>query len=203
MKILITGFTPFGGEQINPSFEAVKALPDELHGYELVKVEMPTEFIAAQAKLKELLKNGEFAMLFFIGQAGGRKNISVERVALNWIDAPISDNAGIQPVDEEIIKGGEKALFTVLPVKAMVQALREKDIPGELSYFAGTYVCNYLYYLGLVNNRKSCFIHVPFATSQKKEPHLPIDTMTNGLLACLEAVIFEKEVDNKNFGKTH
>ena len=146
MKILLTGFDPFGGETVNPAFEAVKLLPDTIAGAEIVKQEVPTEFIRAGEVLEAAIQANQPDVVICIGQAGGRSAITPEKVAINLMDGRIADNAGYQPIDVTIQEDGETAYFTSLPVKAMVQNIKDAGIPSALSYTAGSYVCNYLMY---------------------------------------------------------
>ena len=172
MKILLTGFDPFGGETVNPAFEAVKLLPDTIAGAEIVKQEVPTEFIRAGEVLEAAIQANQPDVVICIGQAGGRSAITPEKVAINLMDGRIADNAGYQPIDVTIQEDGETAYFTSLPVKAMVQNIKDAGIPSALSYTAGSYVCNYLMYtlLYLIDkkypNIRGGFIHVPYVPEQ-------------------------------------
>ena len=134
MKILLTGFDPFGGEAVNPAFEAVKLLPDTIAGAEIVKQEVPTEFIRAGEVLEAAIQANQPDVVICIGQAGGRSAITPEKVAINLMDGRIADNAGYQPIDVTIQEDGETAYFTSLPVKAMVQSIKDAGIPSALSY---------------------------------------------------------------------
>jgi len=165
-KCIITGFEPFGNEKINPSFEAVKLLPDVIGDIEIVKAELPVTFGGARtdkfsgerdgdfgsansgawAKLQALIEKENPDYVICTGQAGGRKGLTVERVAINIRDARIPDNAGYQPKDEPIVDGGDAGIFATLPVKAMVQASNDAGIEASVSNSAGTYVCNELMY---------------------------------------------------------
>lgn len=149
MKILVTGFTPFGGEQINPSWEAARRLPNRIGGAELIKHEIPTEFDASGAALHKLLTELRPDAVLCVGQYGGANCIRVERVAVNLRDARIADNAGKQPTDEPVVAGGPDAYFATIPTREIVDALREQNIPAQLSYSAGTFVCNNLLYCAL------------------------------------------------------
>lgn len=134
MKILVTGFTPFGGEQINPSWEAIRRLPNRIGGAELIKHEIPTEFDASGAALHKLLTELRPDAVLCVGQYGGANCIRVERVAINLRDARIADNAGKQPTDEPVVAGGPDAYFATIPTREIVDALREQGIPAQLSY---------------------------------------------------------------------
>lgn len=136
MKILVTGFTPFGGEQINPSWEAARRLPNRIGGAELIKHEIPTEFDASGAARHKLLTELRPDAVLCVGQYGGANCIRVERVAINLRDARIADNAGKQPTDEPVVAGGPDAYFATIPTREIVDALREQNIPAQLSYSA-------------------------------------------------------------------
>ncbi len=199
MKILITGFDPFGGENVNPAYEAVKLLPDTIAGAEIIKLEVPTRFHRAGALLEDAMQRHKPDAVICVGQAGGRAAITPEKVAINLMDGRIPDNAGYQPVDVPIREDGETAYFTSLPVKAMVQRMRDAGIPAAVSYTAGTYVCNYLLYtlLYLIDKKypNVCggFIHVPYAMEQVINkplgtPSMDLRQIARGLETAVEAV---------------
>ena len=199
MKILITGFDPFGGETVNPAYEAVKLLPDTIAGDEIIKLEVPTRFHHAGAVLEDAMQRHKPDAVICVGQAGGRAAITPEKVAINLMDGRIPDNAGYQPVDVPIWEDGETAYFTSLPVKAMVQRMRDAGIPAAVSYTAGTYVCNYLLYtlLYLIDkkypNVRGGFIHVPYAMEQVINkplgtPSMDLRQIARGLETAVEAV---------------
>ncbi|QUY49532.1 pyroglutamyl-peptidase I [Serratia plymuthica] len=171
-KVLITGFEPFGGERLNPSWEVVKQLNDmELVGTRIVARQLPCVFGAALEALNAAIDEVQPVMVLAIGQAGGRTDITIERVAINVDDARIPDNQGQQPVDEPIVAGGPAAYFSTLPIKAMVSSMREAGIPASVSQTAGTYVCNHVMY-GLLHRLsgqgeiKGGFIHIPYLPEQ-------------------------------------
>lgn len=199
MKILITGFDPFGGETVNPAYEAVKLLPDTIAGAEIIKLEVPTRFHRAGAVLEDAMQRHKPNVVICVGQAGGRAAITPEKVAINLMDGRIPDNAGYQPVDAPIREDGETAYFTSLPVKAMVQRMRDAGIPAAVSYTAGTYVCNYLLYtlLYLIDKKyphvRGGFIHVPYAMEQVINkplgtPSMDLRQIARGLETAVEAV---------------
>ena len=142
MKFLITGFNPFNAEKINPAIEAVKRLPDQIKGAQLIKLEIPTEFKKSQDLIKKAIIENQPDYVINVGQAGGRFAITPERVAINFVDSKVKDNAGEQLINQPIHSDGKTAYFTQLPIKAMVQAIRQVGIPSEISNSAGTYVCN-------------------------------------------------------------
>ncbi|MBQ8639006.1 MAG: pyroglutamyl-peptidase I [Lachnospiraceae bacterium] len=178
MKILVTGFEPFNGADINPSQELVKHLKAP-KGTILIKEILPVEFKKTTVRIHELLREHQPDVAISIGQAGGRKEICVERVAINLDNVRASggvhmlpDNAGDAPVDQPIEADGENAYFSTLPVWEMVKAIQDRNVPGAVSYSAGTYVCNHVMYRLLYEGArnypemKAGFIHVPFLPKQ-------------------------------------
>ncbi len=213
MKILVTGFDPFGGESVNPAYEAVKRLDDNIAGAEIVKVEIPTVFGKSINKLDEAIERENPDIVICVGQAGGRFDITVERVAINISDASIEDNEGNMPIDEPIFEDGEAAYFSQLPIKAMVQKIREGGTPASVSNTAGTYVCNHIMY-GLhylidkkYPNIKGGFIHVPFLPEQvidkRATPSMNLNDIVKALTLAIEAVLENKEDIKVPEGKTH
>lgn len=209
MKVLVTGFDPFGGEKINPAFEAVKKLKNEIAGAEIVKLEIPTVFKKSIEKLAEAIEREKPDITLCIGQAGGRFDITVERVAINMDDARIADNEGNEPIDESIYEDGSNAYFTKLPIKAMVKEIRENNIPASVSNTAGTFVCNHIMY-GLLyqidkkyQNMKGGFIHVPFIPQQvvdkKNAPCMSLEDITKALEMAIKAAV-ENDKDLKETG---
>lgn len=214
MKVLVTGFDPFGGESVNPAFEAVKMLPDAIHGAEIVKVEIPTVFGKGPDKVREAIIAEKPDFVLCIGQAGGRAGISVEKVGINFSDARIKDNEGNQPIDEPIKEDGKNAYFATIPVKAMVANMEDNGIPAHVSYTAGTYVCNNVMYslLYMLDKEfkgiKGGFIHVPFDTKQVKgkpvtTPSMPVKTISEGLGYAIEAMLKNEEDIKVVGGTTH
>jgi len=184
-KLLITGFEPFGGEKINPSWEAVSRLPLEIGEYKLHKLLVPVVFgEAAKAVISEADDINPDVILC-IGQAGGRDSITPEIVAINLRHGPIPDNAGNQPKDEPVISGGENAYFSTLPMRKIADAINSFGISSKVSYSAGAYVCNDLLYtlLHQYNNTgtRMGFIHVPYSEEQKKDPCMTIDDIVKAL----------------------
>lgn len=200
MKIMMTGFEPFGGESMNPALEAVRRLPDQVAGAEIVKAELPTVYGRAGEVLEEAVDRELPDAVLCVGQAGGCSGILVERVAINLRDARMADNGGRQPVDEAVREDGPAAYFATVPTKAMVEAVREAGIPAFLSYSAGTFVCNDVLYslLYLVERKhpamKGGFIHVPYATEQtvgkpSGTPGMALETIVRGLESAIGAVV--------------
>ncbi|MDU5110619.1 MAG: pyroglutamyl-peptidase I [Clostridium sp.] len=211
MKILITGFDPFGGENINPALEAVKKLPDTILGQEVIKIEIPTVFRKSLEKIEENIEKHNPDVVISVGQAGGRFGVTPERVAINMDDARIKDNEGNQPIDISIYEDGEAAYFSNLPIKAMVKEMTDNGIPASVSNSAGTFVCNHVMYgiLYLVDkkypNIRGGFIHVPYIPSQvttkPNTPSMSIDDISKGLELSIKAII-ENSSDIKTVGGT-
>lgn len=191
-SLLITGFEPFGGENINPSWEAVSRLPSGIGEYELHKLLVPVVFGEAAKLVINEAEKLKPDVILCIGQAGGRDSITPELVAINLRHAKIPDNAGNQPEDEPIIVGGENALFSTLPVRKMAEALNATGISSKLSYSAGAYVCNDLLYtlLDFYKNSETgvAFIHVPYCTEQGKEPSMTMENIVKGLSVLIENI---------------
>ena len=172
MKVLMTGFDPFGGESVNPAYEAVKALPGEIEGAQIIKREVPTVYGKAARILKQEMEKIHPDIVICVRQAGGRAGISIEKIAINYRDARIQDNEGNQPQDCPILAEGTDAYFATLPVKKIVAELQKAGIPAQISYSAGTFVCNDIFYslMHMAANEypgiKAGFIHVPFIPLQ-------------------------------------
>ena len=195
MKIIVTGFDPFGGEKINPSIECVKALP-EIEGVELIRLELPTVFKESAKRLNEVINDVKPDAVLSVGQAGGRAGITMERIAINVDDARIPDNISQQPIDEEIQVEGEAAYFSTLPIKRIVKAIREAGIPVEVSNSAGTFVCNHIMYQALFAATKADkpfkagFMHIPFIPEQTTDkPSLPLEESTKALQIAIETIL--------------
>lgn len=212
MKILITGFDPFGGEEVNPSFEAVKLLPDVIEEATIIKVQIPTVFKKSYETLKgEIVKHSP-DIVICVGQAGGTNAIRIERVAINIDDARIGDNEGNQPIDEKIFEDGENAYFSTLPIKGIVDENKKDDIPCMVSNTAGTYVCNHIFYSLMYGihrdfpNIKGGFIHVPFIKEQAKTdvtPFMELKDITRGLKNAVIASLKYNEDLKVTGGLTH
>ena len=201
-KILVTSFEPFGGEKVNPSQLAVAELPDEIDGAKIIKQVLPVVFDKSIDILYERLKQEKVEAVICVGQAGGRSEITVERVAININDAPIGDNVQNQPIDQPIFPDGPTAYFSTLPIKTIVQKCNEIGIPTAISNTAGTFVCNHLMY-GACHyatlhqpTLKAGFVHIPFIPEQTVDkPHMPSmlkGDIVAGLVALIQTVI---EVD--------
>ena len=191
-KLLISGFEPFGGEKINPSWEAVRCLPDIIGEYSLTKIRIPVVFGDAAQEVIRIAKEVSPDAIICVGQAGGREAITPEIVALNLKYASIPDNLGNQPKDEPIIEGGERAYFSTLPVRKMAERVQDFGIMSRVSYSAGAYVCNDVLYtlLGYFEGTKTrvCFIHVPYCEEQGKTPSMTMDDIVKGLKIAIENI---------------
>ena len=199
MKILLTGFDPFGGESINPAWEAVKRV-EAPAGAELIRLEVPTVFGRSITTVLTSMRLHRPDVVVCVGQAAGRSEITPERVAINIADASIPDNEGNRPCDAPIYPDGENACFSTLPVKAMVEAIKAAGLPASLSNTAGTFVCNQLMYGLLYHISREFpgmgggFIHVPCIPEQaarmdKPVPSLPLPEIVRGLEAALSALV--------------
>lgn len=214
MKLLLTGFDPFGGESINPAWEAVKRVSDQVGDVEVVKLMVPTVFYKSIDTVAAAIEKEKPDAVLCIGQAGGRFDLNPERVAININDARIPDNEGNQPLDGPVFADGETAYFATLPIKAMAEEIRKAGVPASVSNTAGTYVCNHLMYgvLYTLANKypdvRGGFMHVPFITSQvinRKPiaPSLSLEQIVTGIEAAVKA-IGENQEDIKTVeGQTH
>ena len=213
MKILVSGFDPFGGEKINPAIESVKLLPDEIKGAKIIKLEIPTVARKSLKKLEEVIEIEKPDVVINVGQAGGRPDITVERVGINMDDFRIKDKEGNQPIDEKIAEDGPDAYLVTIPIKAMVQKMIENKIPASVSNTAGTFVCNHVCY-GMAHlastkypNMRTGFVHIPFLPEQvvdkRNMPSMPLEMIAKGLEYAIEAIIENKEDIKVEGGATH
>lgn len=209
MKILISGFQPFGGEAINPSIEAVKRLPKEIDAHEVIGIEIPVEQYTSLKVLEDAIKMYQPDVVICVGQAGGRSAISIERIGINVDDYRIADNAGNSPIDEAIIKDGPDAYFSTLPIKAIVSEIRKAGIPAEVSNSAGTYVCNHVMYgvshMVKDKNIRSGFVHIPFLPQQVSDKpqyaSMTLDVIVEALTIMIQTTIHTKEDIQQSEGK--
>ena len=210
MKILVTGFDPFGGEKVNPALEAVKSLSSVIHGAEIRWVEIPTVFYQSAEVLEAEIVRYQPDVVLCIGQAGSRASLTPERVAINQDDARIPDNQGNQPIDTPIRLDGEAAYFSTLPIKAMVQAIKEVGLPATVSNTAGTFVCNHLMYQALYladkkfSHMRAGFMHIPYMTEQViNKPNtasMNLADIVKGIEAAIGAIVDHKDKDLKLVG---
>lgn len=187
--VLLTGFEPFGGDALNPSQDVARALDGVvIRGRRVAGAVLPCRFGAALAELDRLLRRHRPELVLCTGLAGGRAQITPERVAINVDDARIPDNAGAQPVDCPVVRGGPAAYWSTLPVKAIVADLQRHGLPAGVSQTAGTFVCNHVFY-GLMHRLRrrpgvrGGFIHLPWLPEQAGagQPSLPLDAMVAAL----------------------
>lgn len=195
--VLLTGFDAFGGAVRNPSWEAVRPLHGRvIDGHRVVSQQLPTRFDRAVPALSAALDRHRPTLVLCVGQAGGRDGFAVERVAVNWIDAPIADNAGVRPGEGPVIVDAPVAYFSTLPVSETVAAVRAAGIPVAVSMSAGTFVCNQVFFW--LMHRLACdpprcgtrggFIHVPWMPGQGT-PALALEDMVRGLREIVAAVL--------------
>jgi pyroglutamyl-peptidase len=219
MKVLLTGFEPFDGEAINPSWEAVRALDGWPCGPATVHArQMPCVFGLALEALAGAIAELQPDLVICVGQAGGRSEISVERVAINLDDGRIADNAGHQPIDSAVVVGGPAAYFATLPIKAMVRDLRAAGIPAAVSNTAGTFVCNHIFY-GLIHQlamlpdqtpvgvTRGGFIHIPYLPQQATRfagaPSMALTTMIDALRVAIRTALTVRDDVREIGGQLH
>ena len=192
--LLITGFDPFGGETVNPSWEAVSRLPDTVGDYRLTRLQIPTVFGLAARTVLTAAQADAPDVILCVGQAGGRDAVTPERVAINMASATIADNAGTIPHEEPVIPGGPDGIFSTVPVRAMADAIAAAGLPGKISNTAGTFVCNDTLYRLLHHfagtGTRVGFIHVPHLPTQAKEgaPSMELESITAALAAAIGAL---------------
>ena len=194
-RILLTGFEPFGGEQINPSWEVAKALDGQkIAGVNIIARMLPCVFGEALKVLQQSIDEVNPDLVLALGQAGGRSDFSIERIAINIDDARIADNAGTQPIDQTVVVGAPAAYFSTLPIKTMVAGLRAAGHPASVSQTAGTFVCNHVFF-GLQHalhgsGVRSGFMHLPLLPAQAArlagQPSMALEQMLAGVSLALE-----------------
>ena len=215
MKILVTGFDPFGEDTLNPSIEAIKALPRIIEGAQIIPLEVPTIFYKCADVVQQAIIDVKPNYILSIGQAGGRSELTPERVALNVDDARITDNIGQQPIDQKIQENGKNAYFSELPIKAMVNYMQQKNIPASISNTAGTFVCNHIMYQTLFMTAtkfpeiKAGFMHIPFIPEQvihrPNTPSMSLEHIVEGIIASIQAIIDYNGKEDLHItgGRTH
>ena len=198
--VLVTGFEPFDGDALNPSREIARALDgSEIAGHRVIGAALPTEFARAPQLLQALIERHDPALVLALGLAAARGGLGLERVALNWIDARIPDNAGAQPVDVPVHAGAPTAYFASLPLKAMLARLQAAGIDAALSHSAGTFVCNQVFFAlahriaTRAPRLRGGFVHVPCVPAQaaRHAAALPMElaTMTEGVRLCIDTAL--------------
>ena len=197
-QVLLTGFEPFNKEALNPAWEAVRALGGWRGDGFVVEVrQLPCVFGQARQVIGEAIAAIKPDVVIAVGQAGGRVDVSLERIAINVDDAPIPDNAQRQLVDEPIVDGGPAAYFSTLPIKAIVAALRAQGVPASVSQTAGTFVCNHVFY-GLMHATagtpvRAGFVHIPYlpeqAVAHPGAASMSLSEMVRGLKIVVEVAV--------------
>ena len=191
MKLLVTGFDPFGGASVNPAWEAAQALPDILGPWQICRLRVPTVFGLAAETVIAAAEREKVDAILCVGQAGGRSSVTSEMVGVNLRFAAFPDNAGNLPQDEPVIPGGPAAYFSTLPARKMAEAIREAGLPGAVSYSAGAFVCNDLLYSLLHHFNgspvRAGFIHVPYLPEQGA-PSLPLNQTVRALIAAVSSI---------------
>lgn len=199
MKVLLTGFEPFGQEKVNPSWETVKAFPELREDVEVLKICLPVSFQKAVTMLEQAVDDYRPDVVLSIGQAGGRCAIEVERVAINMVDSNKPDNDGYQPHECQLRADAPNAYFSNLPLKRLVEAIQNEGIPAAISNSAGLYVCNSVFYTAMhlvyskYPNMQAGFIHVPYLPCQvvgkNKQPSMSTETTVQALIAVIQALM--------------
>ena len=183
MKLLITGFEPFGGAETNPSWDAVEQLPEVCGEYELTKVRVPVVFGTAGDVVSSSFSEVSPSVALMVGMAAGRDSITPEYVAINLRHTDVPDNSGVTYSSESVVPGGADAYFTGLPVFELAEKLNAQGIPARVSFSAGTYVCNDLFYTMCYkygDKAKIGFVHVP--------PEMPLETISEALRIIIESI---------------
>lgn len=198
MKIIVTGFGPFGDNKTNPTKEILALLPKSIKGHKIVPLEVPVVFDLCFKTLEPLIEKEQPSIIINLGLASGRTAITPERIALNINDARIADNDGNAPVDQPIIPGAPLAYHSTLPLRKIESILTRKHLPVRISNTAGLYVCNNLMYHTLhyikTNNLniKAGFIHVPQSTEQKtddKQFHMPLYDILEAIIDSIKTML--------------
>lgn len=193
-KALVTGFTPFGGDTVNPSFEAVRRLPGRIGTLDVATAELPTSFQRAAPKLRALIHRECPDMVLCTGLAADRLAITVERIAVNLADARMADNDGVRPVNKPVITRAPAAYFSTLPVTRMVDALMREGIAAQASLSAGTFVCNHVFYALMHlaaqpgQHFRAGFLHVPALPAARAARGAKLDELTRALVIALQVM---------------
>lgn len=211
--VLVTGFEPFGGDVLNPSAEVARRLDGRIIARHRVAGRvLPCTFGASRRELARWVRRLRPACVIGLGLAGGRAAITPERVAINVDDARIPDNAGAQPVDRPVVRGGPAAYWSTLPIKAIVAALQDRGIPAAVSQSAGTFVCNHTFYglMHLLRRRRAVragFVHLPYVDEQQAAhpgaPSLPLDTLLEAIEVLIAVAVRQRKDCRIGGGSTH
>jgi pyroglutamyl-peptidase len=191
MRALVTGFDPFGGDKVNPSGLAVGRLKGRIGGVEVATAELPTSYAHSTQALRSAIDKVRPDIVLCVGQAGGRTELCLERVAINVQDARIRDNDGSQPIDVPVVADGPAAYFSTLPIKACVAEMRRAGLPAVVSNTAGTFVCNHIFYalMNIIDRQSSAmrggFLHIPYVPEQASRaggaPSMALDDIVRGI----------------------
>ncbi len=198
MKILVTGFDPFGDDTINPASLILDELPEVIGNHIVTTQQIPTSAQRSHNVLKDVLSQECYDAVISIGQAGGRPDLTLERVAINLDEFRIADNDGEVLTGKKICEDGPDGYLSKLPLKGMIASIQGRKIPASISYSAGTFVCNHVFYLAnyfLSQQGKDCqatFIHVPYLPEQvalkPQYPSMSLNMMVEGVIAAIEAI---------------
>ncbi len=202
MKVLVTGFDPFGTDTINPALETIKRLPTKVGEHDVVALEIPTVAFKSLKVIEAAIEEHDPDIVLSIGQAGGRSDITIERVGVNWDDFRIKDNDGQQFVDRKIFADGPDAYIVELPIKAMVANIHKRGIPASVSFTAGSFVCNHVLY-GVSHmlatkypTKKNGFIHIPYLPEQvlamRNMPSMSQECILEAIIAAIEAIGYDE-----------
>src|SRR3954471_19260435 len=181
MRALVTAFEAFGGADTNASAAAVARLPPRIAAIEIITAQLPTSYARGAHALIHEIERAAPQLVLCVGEAHERKQLNVERIAINLKDARLADNDGAQPVDTPVVAGGPAAYFSSLPVRAICDALVETELPAVLSYSAGTFVCNHVFYTLMHHAAQTHaqwrggFLHVPAWRASESAPAMPLD----------------------------
>jgi pyroglutamyl-peptidase len=196
MKALVTGFDPFGGDEVNPSSLAVGKLKKHVGNIVVHTAELPTSYARSAEVLRAAIEKAKPDIVLCVGQAGGRTELCLERVAINVQDARIRDNDGKQPIDKPVVADGPAAHFTTLPIKACVAEMRKAGLPAAVSNTAGTFVCNHIFYvlmdIAASHPRpiRGGFLHIPYVPEQAARlggaPSMSVSDIARGIEIILE-----------------
>lgn len=210
-KILVTGFDAFGGDRVNPSWLVAQALHRrQIANHRVVAAQLPTQFVASVEVLCALIDRHQPELVLCLGQAGGRSELSLERVAINIQDARIADNVGAQPTDTPVVHGGPSAYFSTLPIKAIVQEVTSLGIAAQVSQTAGTFVCNHVFYTMMhalaqrtaLAHTTAGFIHVPWLPEQGS-PSMPLADMVRAIRQAIRCALERSEDLHASGGALH
>lgn len=196
-KLLITAFEPFGGEKVNSSLLTLISLPDVIGDFRLIKMEVPVIFGLAGRMVTDAALKLDPDLIICLGQADGRGDVTPEKIGINLRNARIPDNAGLEPQNETIVDDGPDGIFTDLPLSDIVEVINDIGVPASVSYSAGTFVCNDLYYTLLERFRGTGvsvgFIHLPLTPEQaagRPDPEPPSLTVEQMVDAVEAAILF-------------